>query len=47
MTKEKHANWGTASLELNGKEEDIEAGIAWAISRGVRVDAANDETPEI
>ncbi len=34
---------GYIVLELDGKEEDIEAGIAWAISRGVRVDPTNDE----
>ncbi len=41
------ADRGWIVLELDGEEEDIEAGIAWAISRGVRVDPANDETPEI
>jgi ABC-type methionine transport system ATPase subunit len=34
---------GYIVLELDGKEEDIEVGIAWAISRGVRVDSPNDE----
>jgi len=34
---------GYIVLELDGKEEDIEAGIAWAISRGVRVNPANGE----
>ncbi len=29
---------GWIVLELNGKEQDIDAGIAWVISRGVRVD---------
>ena len=38
---------GYIVLELDGKEEDIEAGIAWATSKGVRVDPANDETTEI
>ena len=38
---------GWIVLELDGKEEDIEAGIAWATSKGVRVDPANDETTEI
>jgi len=37
------ADRGFIVLELDGKEEDIEAGIAWATSKGVRVDAANDE----
>ena len=35
---------GWMVLELDGKETDIEAGIAWATSRGVRVDPVNDET---
>ena len=38
---------GWMVLELDGKEEDIEAGIAWATSKGVRVAPANDETTEI
>lgn len=29
---------GWITLELEGEEKDIEEGIAWAISRGVRVD---------
>lgn len=29
---------GWIELELVGKEKDIEAGIAWLISKGVRVD---------
>ena len=29
---------GWIELELEGAEKDIEAGIAWAISKGVRVD---------
>ena len=29
---------GWAVLELEGEEEDIEQGITWVISRGVRVD---------
>ena len=29
---------GWIELELEGDERDIESGIAWAISRGVRVD---------
>lgn len=35
---------GHIVLELTGKDEDIEAGITWAISKGVRVDPASDET---
>ncbi len=38
---------GYIVLELDGKEEDIEAGITWATSKGVRVNPANDETAEI
>lgn len=33
---------GWVVLELEGKDEDIEAGIAWAISKGVRVDTTSD-----
>ncbi len=31
-------NKGWIALDLDGEEQDIEAGIAWVISRGVRVD---------
>ena len=31
---------GWVMLELQGKKEDIEQGIAWVISKGVRVDPA-------
>ncbi len=41
------ADRGYIILELDGKDEDIEAGIAWATSRGVRVDPAEDEVAEI
>jgi ABC-type methionine transport system ATPase subunit len=34
---------GWINVELEGENQDIEDGIAWAISRGVRV----DETVEI
>jgi len=34
---------GWIELELEGAEEDIEAGIAWAISRGVRVDPVGED----
>ena len=34
---------GWIEVELEGEDEDIEAGITWAISKGVRV----DETAEI
>ncbi len=33
---------GWIELELEGAEKDIEAGIAWAISRGVRVDPVGE-----
>jgi len=37
---------GWVLLELEGKEEDIEQGLAWATSRGMRVEPANgDITP--
>ena len=32
---------GWITLELDGEEADIEAGIAWVISKGVRVDPIN------
>jgi ABC-type methionine transport system ATPase subunit len=32
------ANKGWVALELEGEEENIEQGIAWMTSRGVRVD---------
>lgn len=35
---------GWIEVELEGEEKDIEEGIAWAISRGVRVDPASTET---
>ena len=35
---------GWLQLELEGKDEDIEAGITWAISRGARIDPISDET---
>ena len=38
------ADRGFIVLELEGKEEDIEAGIAWATSKGVRVDPSIDAT---
>ncbi len=38
---------GWIELELDGEEKDIEDGIAWAISKGVRVDPVSDETAEI
>ena len=35
---------GWVLLEVDGKNEDIEAGITWVISRGVRVEPAGDES---
>jgi len=37
---------GWAILELEGSEEDIEQGIAWATSRGMRVEPAGLELSE-
>jgi len=33
---------GWIILELDGEDSDIEAGIAWAISKGVRVDPISE-----
>ena len=33
---------GWIILEIEGKDEDIEAGLTWVISRGVRVDPVGD-----
>lgn len=35
---------GWIIVEIDGDEKDIEAGIAWAISKGVRVDEISEET---
>jgi len=35
---------GWVELELDGKDEDIEAGITWVISRGMRVEPISDES---
>ena len=35
---------GWVELELDGKDEEIEAGITWVISRGVRVEPIGDES---
>lgn len=37
---------GWVVLELEGDERDIEQGIAWVTSRGVRVGPADEEAPE-
>ena len=34
---------GWIIVEFDGDEEDIEAGLAWAISKGVRVDPTSEE----
>jgi len=34
---------GWVALELNGKDKDIEDGIAWAMSKGIRVDTISDK----
>ena len=34
---------GWIVLEVDGEDQDIEAGIAWVISRGVRVDPASGD----
>jgi len=34
---------GWIELELDGEDQNIEAGIAWVTSRGVRVDPISDE----
>jgi len=35
---------GWIVVEFEGKEADIEAGLDWAISKGVRVDPASEGT---
>ena len=37
---------GWVVLELDGEDEDIEAGITWAISKGVRAEPTIDERTE-
>jgi len=37
---------GWALIELEGDENDIEQGIAWVTSRGVRVDPADGDIAE-
>ncbi len=36
-------NRGWIILELEGRGEDIEAGITWAISKGMRVEPISEE----
>jgi len=38
---------GWIELEVEGEDKDIEDGIAWVISRGVRVDPVGDDIAEI
>lgn len=37
---------GWIMLEIEGDEEDIEQGIAWVTSKGIRVDPADAESEE-
>lgn len=37
---------GWVVLELEGKEKDIEAGIAWLTSKGIRVDPVTGDIME-
>ena len=39
-------NRGWVVLELEGAEKDIEEGIAWATSRGMRIDPAGEDIKE-
>jgi hypothetical protein len=34
---------GWAILDLDGEEKDIEEGITWLVSRGVRIEPINNE----
>ena len=36
---------GWITLKLEGRAEDIEAGITWAISKGMRVELLSEEPP--
>lgn len=38
---------GWIEVELDGEEKDIEEGITWAISMGVRADLINDDMAKI
>ena len=37
---------GWVVLELEGQEKDIEEGIAWATSKGMRIEPADSDTEE-
>ena len=39
-------NKGWVVLELEGEEKDIEAGIAWLTSKGIRVDSVTGDIME-
>jgi len=39
-------NKGWVVLELEGEEKDIEAGIAWLTSKGIRVDPVTGDVME-
>lgn len=39
-------NKGWVVLELEGEEKDIEASIAWLISKGIKVDPATGDVME-
>jgi len=38
---------GWIELELDGEDKDIEAGITWVITKGVRVEPVSDEIAKI
>jgi len=38
---------GWIIVELDGEDKDIEAGIAWVISKGVRADPVSNEMAEV
>ncbi len=38
---------GWIEVELDGEEKDIEEGITWAISRGIRVEPISNDMAEI
>ena len=38
---------GWIEVELDGEEKDIEDGIAWAISKGVRVEPVSNESTDL
>ena len=37
---------GWVVLELEGEEENIEDGLAWVMSKGIRIDPATDDVTE-